>query len=118
MKTPMPGRVLGQLPRTLTLTLTLKQTLTLTEGGGGQFFLGQMYGQPVPQPAILLKKRLWQRRFRVNFAKFLRTPFFTEHSGRLLLSLDQTFKRETKNMQIFCFSESWRSKKCVSTPYT
>ena len=27
------------------------------------------------------KKRLWQRGFPVNFARFLRTPFFTEHSG-------------------------------------
>ena len=30
-------------------------------------------------PATLLKKRLWHRCFPVNFAKFLRTPFFTEH---------------------------------------
>ena len=28
-----------------------------------------------PQPATLLKKRLWDRCFPVNFAKFLRTPF-------------------------------------------
>ena len=27
------------------------------------------------RPATLLKKRLWHRRFPVNFAKFLRTPF-------------------------------------------
>ena len=26
-----------------------------------------------------IKKRLWHRCFLVNFAKFLRTPFFTEH---------------------------------------
>ena len=26
------------------------------------------------RPATLLKKRLWHRRFPVNFAKFLRTP--------------------------------------------
>ena len=31
------------------------------------------------RPATLLKKRLWHRCFPVNFAKFLRTPFFTEH---------------------------------------
>ena len=31
------------------------------------------------RPAALLKKRLWHRCFPVNFAKFLRTPFFTEH---------------------------------------
>ena len=30
-------------------------------------------------PAILLKKRLWQRCFPVNFAKFLLTPFLIEH---------------------------------------
>ena len=27
------------------------------------------------RPVTLLKKRLWQRCFPVNFAKFLRTPF-------------------------------------------
>ena len=36
-------------------------------------------------PATLLKKRLWHRCFPVNFAKFLRTPFFTEHLWWLLL---------------------------------
>ena len=29
--------------------------------------------------ATLLKKRLWHRCFPVNFVKFLRTPFYTEH---------------------------------------
>ena len=37
-------------------------------------------------PATLLKKRLWHRCFPVNFAKFLRTPFRKNTSGRLLLS--------------------------------
>ena len=37
--------------------------------------------------ATLLKKRLWDRRFPVNFAKFLITPFLQNTSGRLLLSL-------------------------------
>ena len=31
------------------------------------------------RPATLLKKRLWHTCFLVNFAKFLRTPFLTEH---------------------------------------
>ena len=31
------------------------------------------------RPATLLKKRFWHRCFPVNFVKFLRTPFFTEH---------------------------------------
>ena len=30
-------------------------------------------------PATLLRKRLWHRCFPVNFARFLRTPFFLEH---------------------------------------
>ena len=37
------------------------------------------------RPATLLKKRLWHRCFSVNFAKFLRTPFLTEHLRWLLL---------------------------------
>ena len=35
--------------------------------------------------ATLLKKRLWHMCFPVNFAKFLRTRFFTEHLWLLLL---------------------------------
>ena len=38
------------------------------------------------RPATLLKKRLWHRVFPVNFAKFLRTYFFTEHRQWLLLA--------------------------------
>ena len=34
---------------------------------------------PGLRPANLLKKRLWHRCFSVNIAKFLRTPFLTEH---------------------------------------
>ena len=37
-------------------------------------------------PTTLLKKRLWHRCFPVNFAKFLRTPFFTKHFRWRLLS--------------------------------
>ena len=40
----------------------------------------------LPATATLLKKRLWHRRFPVNFAKFLRTPFFIEHLWWLLLT--------------------------------
>ena len=36
----------------------------------------------------LLKKRLWHRCFPVNFAKFLRIPFLTEHLRWLLLAFD------------------------------
>ena len=41
-----------------------------------------------PRPATLLKKRLWHRCFPVNFAKFLRTPFLTEHLRWLLLNFE------------------------------
>ena len=34
------------------------------------------------RPATLLKKRLWHRCFPVSFAKFVRTPFVTEHLWR------------------------------------
>ena len=36
---------------------------------------------PMPQPATLLKKRLWCKSFPVNFVKLLRTPFFIELVG-------------------------------------
>ena len=45
---------------------------------------------------LYLKKRLWHRCFPVNFAKFLRTPFLTEHLWWLLLSLlFEPFSRST-----------------------
>ena len=40
-----------------------------------------------PRSATLLKKRLWHRCFPVNFVKFLRTPFYTEHLWWLLLKI-------------------------------
>ena len=40
--------------------------------------------------ANLLKKSFWHRCFSLDFAKFLRTPFFTEHLRRLLLNLSST----------------------------
>ena len=39
------------------------------------------------RPAALLKKRLWHRCIPVNIARFLRTPFLTEHLWWLLLRL-------------------------------
>ena len=40
-----------------------------------------------PSPATLLKKRLWCRCFPGSFAKFLRTTFLQNTSGRLLLDI-------------------------------
>ena len=47
------------------------------------FFFNKVAGLT---PATLLKKRLWRRCFPVNFVKFLRTPFLTEHLRWLLLT--------------------------------
>ena len=40
------------------------------------------------EAATLLKKRLWHKCFLVNFAKFLKTPFSQNTSGRLLLKIE------------------------------
>ena len=42
-------------------------------------------------PVTLFKKRLWRRYFPVNFVKFLRTPFLTEHLQWLLLILTSSY---------------------------
>ena len=47
------------------------------------------------QPAALLKKRFWHRCFPVKFAKFLRTHFFYNTSGRLLLYCTKQIKFTT-----------------------
>ena len=45
------------------------------------------------RPVISLKKKLWHRCFPVNFAKFRRTPFLTEHLlYRWLLPKDDIFQ--------------------------
>ena len=45
----------------------------------------------------MLKKRLWHRRFPVNFTKFLGTPFLTEHLRWLLLNGRSDF--QTKGLK-------------------
>ena len=50
----------------------------------------------------LLKKRLWHRCFPVNFAKFVRTPFFIEHLRWLLLKIaDNKNVEESDEMLTF-----------------
>ena len=51
------------------------------------------------RPAALLKKSFWHRCFPVNFAKFLRTPFFTEHLQWLLLNLSSTELAASESME-------------------
>ena len=46
------------------------------------FFFNRVFRS---QPATFLKKRLWDRCFPVNFVKFLRLSFLTEHLRWLLL---------------------------------
>ena len=46
------------------------------------------------KPTTLLKKRLWQGCFLVNFVKFLRTPFLQNNSGRLLLHFTGFYMRK------------------------
>ena len=59
------------------------------------------------RPATLLKKRLWYRCFLVNFVKFLRTLFFSEHLRWLLLWWLQRwfskFVSEVINSKLFTY---------------
>ena len=48
------------------------------------------------RPTTLLKKRLWHRRFPVNFAKILKTPFLKNTFGRLLLDVVPVHKKKEK----------------------
>ena len=54
------------------------------------------------RPATLLKRRPWHRCFPVNFEKFLRTPFFTEHLWWLLLDrVMNTLLRSSRPYMLF-----------------
>ena len=71
------------------------------------------------RPATLLKKRPWHRCFPVNFAKSLRTPFFTEHLRRTA-SIKKTFISESAFGKIFNFNFDivWDfNKKFHDTPF-
>ena len=58
------------------------------------------------RPLTLFKKRLWHRCYPVNFAKFLRTPFLQNSSGRLLLKTYMLrFKPEKQSVVRRCFSK-------------
>ena len=50
-------------------------------------FQSLLFNKVAGQPRTLLKKRLWHRCFPVNFAKFSKTAFLTEHLRWLLLNL-------------------------------
>ena len=57
------------------------------------FFFNKVAGL---RSATLLKKRLLYRCFPVNFAKFLRTTFLTEHLRRLLQN--KLYKNDVTNI--------------------
>ena len=59
------------------------------------------------RPATLLKKRLWHRYFPVNFAKFLRAPFLTEHLWWLLLRIWIQNRNAALIKPINCTKQSW-----------
>ena len=54
-----------------------------------------------PRPATLLKTRLWHSFFLINFGKFLRTRFLTEHLRWLLLELEERFQTFKALTQLF-----------------
>ena len=64
------------------------------------FCLKFVKGSRCARPATLLKKSLWHRCFPVNFAKFLRTPFLQNTSGRLLLIFIK-INEEIKGLNFF-----------------
>ena len=75
--------------------------------------------------ATLLKKRLWHRCFPVNFAKFLRTPFFTKHlqwlhgntghTGEKTICNDKVFVE--KNQEASNQLNSWSFRKIVKSVF-
>ena len=57
--------------------------------------LEKTYG--ILYPATLLKKKHWHKCFPVNFAKFLRKPFFKEDFWWLLLNGDINYKKSERD---------------------
>ena len=74
-------------------------------------FVCALFSVQKQPPELFYKKDvliLWHRCFPVNFAKFLRTPFLTEHIRWLLLSADMieyrmenNVNKQTISLQIF-----------------
>ena len=65
---------------------------------GKHLYHGFFFNKVAGRPAILLKRRLWHRCVPVNFAKFLRTTFFTEHLRWLLLKTPQYPRKGGKSL--------------------
>ena len=56
------------------------------------------------RPATLLKKRLWEKCFPVNFAKCLRTPFLQNASVQLVLTVKEKVFVHVQKPQVQSFS--------------
>ena len=57
----------------------------------------------------VLKKRLWQRCFPVNFAKFLKNTFFTDHLRTTASDISQRYAWKDKNLRMqFFWPEKWK----------
>ena len=57
----------------------------------------------------VLKKRLWQRCCPVNFAKFLKNTFFTDHLRTTASDISQRYAWKDKNLQMqFFWPEKWK----------
>ena len=65
------------------------------------------------RPATLLKKTLWHRFFTVNFAKFLKTPFLQNSSGRLLLYVTKNSGTSTSHHQLLTGLENLTLSVCL-----
>ena len=53
----------------------------------GKHLCQRLFFNKVAGLRLYQKKRLWHRCFLVNFVKFLRTPFYTEHLWWLVLEI-------------------------------
>ena len=70
---------------------------------GKHLFQSLFFNKVAGAPAILLKKRLWQMCFPMNFKKFLRTPFFTEHLWWLLLEYIYILLKVLEDSKFYLF---------------
>ena len=63
-------------------------------------------------PKNFIKRKFWHRCFRVDFAKFLKTTFSTEHLQRLLLKFISQHTKEILYMNInFMGNQPWSKNK-------
>ena len=73
------------------------------------------------KPATSLKKILWHRYFPANFAKFQRTPFLQNTSGRLLLEIQMKDDSEKYAYKLLVGSNSvgpsWRKFFCIAKSF-